>query len=238
MTTIHQAPHRGAHGLAATPRSPLRIALAAALSLSLAGCGILGGGAGSRQSATIYAPLVQVAPDPSWPAVDWQLAIASATAARMIDSPRISVRPTPSELQVYAGASWSQPATSLLEGALLRTFEDSGRIGAVGRSEIGLRPDYKLVLDVRRFEADYAGRAVPSATIEVAAKLLYNRDQRVVAAHTFHRAEQAAGTEVPQVVSAFERALETITAEIVGWTLGSGQADADSAPPAPLAPPR
>lgn len=202
-----------------------RVAAIGSLALLLAGCSLLGD-SGPRERGTIYSPDVRVQADPAWPSVDWQLSIAGATAARMVDSPRISVRPTPSQLQVYAGASWAQPSTDLLETTVLRAFEDSGRIDAVARSEVGIRPDYKLVMDIRRFEADYAGRATPSATIEVAAKLLYNRDQRVVASRTFIEAAPAPGTAVPEVVSAFEQALAAISADLVGWTLGQGQVDA------------
>lgn len=218
-----------------------RIRLAARLAactvaVALAGCSLLGGG-GARERGAIYAPDVRVQPDPSWPSVDWQLAIASASAARVVDSPRIAVRPAGSELQVYGGASWAQPSTDLLEATVLRAFEDSGRIHGVARSEVGIRPDYKLVMDIRRFESDYADGTVPRATIEVAAKLLHNRDQRVVAARTFLEALPATGTAVPQVVAAFEQALGAISGDIVGWTLASGQADA-ARPPVPLPPPR
>lgn len=211
-----------------------RILAACGLALALGGCSLLGSG-GSREPGTIYSPDVRVQPDPAWPSVQWQLAIASASATRMVDSPRISVRPTASELQVYGGASWSQPSTDLLETTVLRAFEDSGRIHGVARSDVGIRPDYKLVMDIRRFEADYAGRAVPSATIEVSAKLLHNRDQRVVASRTFLQEQPAAGTAVPQVVAAFEQALAGLSTDIVGWTLAGGQAD-HLAPDDPLTP--
>ena len=211
---------------------PARIFTAAVLTLALAGCSLLGSG-GPRERGAIYSPDVRVQPDPSWPSVQWQLSIASASAARMIDSPRISVRPTASELQVYSGAAWSQPSTNLLETTVLRAFEDSGRISGVARSDVGIRPDYKLVMDIRRFESDYAGREVPSATIEIAAKLLHSRDQRVVASHTFLEAQPAAGTAVPQVVAAFEQALAAVSVDIVGWTLVNGQADTE-APDTPL----
>ncbi|MGY0559993.1 ABC-type transport auxiliary lipoprotein family protein [Luteimonas sp. A277] len=205
-----------------------RVAAIGGLALLLAGCSLLGD-SGPRERGAIYSPDVRVQADPSWPKVDWQLSIGSATAARMVDSPRISVRPAPSQLQVYAGASWAQPSTDLLETTVLRAFEDSGRIDAVARSEVGIRPDYKLVMDIRRFEADYAGQATPSATIEVAAKLLYNRDQRVVASRTFLEAVPSPGTAVPEVVTAFEQALAAISTDLVGWTLSSGQADAQRA---------
>lgn len=216
----------------------LSTALVLTLAAVLAGCGSLLGGGGSDERATIYSPQVRVPADPAWPQVEWQLALARTTAPRMVDSPRIAVRPTPAELQVYAGATWAQPATDMVEGAILRTFEDSGRIAAVAPAGTGLRPDYRLVLDLRRFEADYAGQATPSATIELNAKLLYNRDQRVVASRTFLQAVPAAGTEVGAVVAAFEQALARIGGEVVGWTLASGQADAQRPRPAAPAGPR
>lgn len=210
-------------------RSSTRLLLAGGLALAMAGCSLLG--SGPRERGVIYSPDVRVQPDPSWPAVDWQLTIGGSSASRMVDSPRINVRPTPAELQVYAGSSWAQPSTDMLETTVLRAFEDSGRIDAVARSEVGIRPDYKLVMEVRRFESDYAGQAVPDATIEVTAKLLYNRDQRLVASRTFLEARPAGGTAVPQVVAAFEQALAAVSAGIVGWTLSSGQADAETIDP-------
>ncbi len=80
------------------------------------------------------------------------------SAARMVDSPRINVRPTPSQMEIYKGASWAQPATDMIEDTLLRGFEDSGRIRGVARSTAGIRADYKLSTDVRRFESDYQAR--------------------------------------------------------------------------------
>lgn len=204
-------------------RFPSMRLLAPFCALALAGCSVLA--SGDRHPITIYAPQARVAVDASWPRVDWQLAVAKPAAARLVDSPRINVRPTPGELEVYRGATWSQPATEMLEDALLRGFEDSGRIGAVARIATGIRSDYKLAIDLRRFEADYAGNARPAATIELNAKLIHSLDQRVVASRTFLVAEPAADTAVPSVATAFETALARTTTELIGWTLAAGQAD-------------
>ena len=198
--------------------------LAPACLLALAGCSVLAGG--DRQSTTIYAPQVRVQADPAWPQVSWQLAIAKPSAARLIDSPRINVRPTPGELEVYRGATWSQPATDILEDTLLRGFEDSGKIDAVARIATGIRSDYKLTTDLRRFESDYRGGDVPAATIELNAKLIHSLDQRVVAARTFVVAEPATSAEISSVAAAFETALNKTSSELIGWTLLSGQRDA------------
>ncbi len=196
--------------------------------LVLAGCSVLAGG--DRQSVTIYAPQVRVQADPAWPQVDWQLVLAKPSAARLVDSPRINVRPSPGELEVYRGATWSQPATDMLEDTLLRGFEDSGRIAAVARIATGIRSDYKLTTDLRRFEADYRGGDTPAATIELNAKLIHSVDQRVVAAHTFVVAEPAASADIPTVARAFETALDKVSTDLIGWTLLSGQHDATRQP--------
>ncbi|MBB3800278.1 cholesterol transport system auxiliary component [Xanthomonas arboricola] len=199
--------------------------------LALGGCSVLTGG--DQKPATIYAPTVRVTPNPSWPQVTWQLAINKPSAARVIDSPRINVRPTPGELQIYHGAGWAQPATDMLEDSVVRGFEDSGKIAAVARIGTGIRSDYKLAIDLRRFESDYAGQPVPSATIELNAKLLHSSDQRVVASRTFLVARPSSGTDVAAVAAAFEQALTQVTTDLVGWTLTTGQQDSAALPRTP-----
>lgn len=190
----------------------------------LAGCSSLLGGGSERERATIYAPDPRVQTDPTWPQADWQLTLSPPTAARMIDSFRIAVRPAPSELQVYRGASWAKTPTDMLQDTVLRTLEDSGRIPAVARQGAGITADYKLVLDLRRFEADYAGNVLPAAAIEVNAKLIHNIDQTVVGSRTFLSAEPASGIEVAQVVDAFTASLQAISGDMVGWILEVGNA--------------
>lgn len=197
--------------------------LALLLVATLTSCSILGGGS-PRDRATIYAPDPRIAADPAWPSVQWQLSIAPASAARMSDSLRIAVRPTPDELQVYKGASWAKTPTDMVEDAVLRGLEDSGRIPAVARQGSGIAADYKLIMDLRRFEADYAGAATPSATVEVNAKLLHSIDQQVVASRTFLAKHPASGTAVPEVAAAFDPALSQVASEVAGWVLQTGEA--------------
>ncbi|MEO5565291.1 MAG: ABC-type transport auxiliary lipoprotein family protein [Luteimonas sp.] len=187
----------------------------------MAGCSIVGG---SREPVTIFAPDSQVAADPAWPQVDWQMTIGQPTAARMVDSVRIAVRPVPGELQVYKGAIWAKSPDLQLQDALLRTLEDSGRIAGVARQGSGLAADFRLELDLRRYDADYTGNAVPAATIEVNAKLLHSGDREIAASRTFTQAVPAASTDIASVAQAFGQALGMITHDIAGWTLQSGTA--------------
>ncbi|HEV8692776.1 MAG TPA: ABC-type transport auxiliary lipoprotein family protein [Lysobacter sp.] len=188
----------------------------------LAGCAPLLGG--SKQSTTIYAPAAHVQPLPDWPSVRWQLTLGRASGARNADSLRIAVRPSPNELQVYKGAQWVKPPGDMLEDTVLHALEDSGRIAVVARQGTGVGADYRLLMDVRRFESDYAGTAVPTATIEVTAKLLHVKDQQLAGSRTFLQTQAARSTAVPDVVDAFEQALVAVGGDLSGWTLTTGEA--------------
>ncbi|HET7126520.1 MAG TPA: ABC-type transport auxiliary lipoprotein family protein [Lysobacter sp.] len=198
----------------------LRLLFTLPLFFALAGCSILGGK--QREPTTLYAPDPRVQADPSWPSVDWQLSISRPEAARMVDSMRIAVRPAADELQVYKGASWAKMPSDMVEDAVLRALEDSGKIPAVARQGSGIAADYKLVMDLRRFESDYAGGATPSATIEINAKLLHSAGPDVVASRTFVQSVPANSTAVADVVDAFDRGLGQAAHDIAGWTLVNG----------------
>lgn len=210
----------------------VRIVIALVIAIALPACSLLGGGGrNERDRATIYAPDPRVQADPAWPAAQWQLSLSPPTAARMIDGFRIAVRPTPDELQVYRGATWAKTPTDMLQDTVLRALEDSGKLPAVARQGAGFAANYKLTLDVRRFEADYAGNAMPSATIEVTAKLIHSVDQGIVASRTFLHAEPSSSTEVANVVEAFSRALSIVGRDLSGWVLTTGDAHERTAHP-------
>lgn len=210
------------------PHPPVSVRLrrtpAAAIALlaaALAGCASLLGS--SAEALTIFAPEPTLRPDPAWPAADWQLTIARTDAPRMIDTLRIAVRPTPGQIQVYKGANWAQLPSMQIEDVVLRTLENSGKIVGVAPQGSGISADYRLVMDLRRFDADYAGAATPSAVIEVNAKLLRALNQEVIGSHTFSQSVPADGVEVAQVNQAFSRGLGEIGHAIAGWVLSTGQ---------------
>lgn len=213
--------------LAARPARALAWML---LAFAATACSLLGGG-GQRERSTIYAPDPRARVDASAPSVTWQLTLSPPSAPRAIDTFRIAVRPTPGELQVYRGATWAKTPTDMIQDALLRALEDSGKIPSVARQGAGIAADYKLILDVRRFEADYAGNPVPSATIEFNAKLVHTVDQGIVASRTFLQAQSAGGTDIALVVDAFSRGLDHATSGLAQWVLETGEAHQRQAHP-------
>ncbi|MHC9085627.1 ABC-type transport auxiliary lipoprotein family protein [Luteimonas sp. RIT-PG2_3] len=195
---------------------------------ALSGCASLLGGGDERERSTIFALDPRVTPDPAWPSVDWQLSIATPTAPRMIDSFRILVRPNADELQVYKGANWAKTPPDMLQDTILRALEDSGKIKAVARQGSGIKAEYKLLIDIRRFEADYTAQGAATAQIEFTAKLVYNADQTVVASRTFDQTESAADMSAVALSDAFSRALTTTTIQIAQWLLATRPAIPDA----------
>ena len=199
-----------------------RSAIAAALLAALAGCSSLVGG--PVETPTIYAPEPATTADPAWPSVSWNLATVRPTAPKILDGSRMAVSPVPGELQVYRGAMWARTPAEMLEDTVLRTLEDSGKIPAVSRQGSGIGADYRLVMDIRHFEADYQGGATPSVVVEVNAKLLHMPDQAIAGSRTFRQVEPAAGTDIALVANAFGKAVGAIGGQIAGWSLTNGEA--------------
>jgi cholesterol transport system auxiliary component len=199
------------------------------LPLLLAGCGVL---PGKTESTVAYSPSVEIPANGQWPTADWQLVVAKPVTEVMLSGSRIAVRPHGgAELQVLAGARWSDTVPELLQTLIVRAFEDSGHILGVGRQASGVRADFTLTLDLRAFEAVYAGSGAPTAKVVFNAKLLGGPGNRVVASRTFQASEPAGGREAAEVVPAFDRALESAIGELIGWTLEQGAA-AQAADPA------
>ena len=205
----------------ASPRIATLLAAVLLAGLPLTGCSVVGG---SKEPPTVFAPEAKAEADPAWPVVGWQLGTSRPSAARVLDSSRIAVSPVPGELQVYKGAVWARTPPEMLEDGVLRTLEDSGKIPAVARQGSGIGADYRLVMEIRHFEAEYAGAAVPSAVVEVSAKLLHASDQAVVGSRRFRHAQAASGTDAAVVADAFAQALRATSHDIAGWVLATGQA--------------
>ena len=228
-TSMPVAPARIAPARIAAARiAAARIAAAAFCLAALAGCGIVP----KKETISIYAPETHVQPDPAWPTVKWQLQIPRPHASDLLDSARIVVRPSDGELQVYHGATWATPVPDLVQDAVLEAFEDSGRIPGVTRRGAGVSGDYALLLDIRRFDSDYAGGKVPNAEVQIVAKVLANDSNEVIATRMLHKTVPADGVAVGDVSRALGTALNGAVQELVGWTLVETQ-KYDQARPAP-----
>lgn len=209
------------------PKCLLKVLLALALCTSLAGCISL---ISEPDPITVYSLRAKPPGDAAaLPKVPWSLTIIRPNSTNILDSNRIAVRPEANILQVYQGANWSDPLPDLIQSAIVEGFEDSGSIKSVSRQNSGVPAEVALLIDIRQFEAVYEpGSKIPSAVIQLHAKVLEYPSNRVIAVKTFHAKVPAASKEIPEVVQAFEQGLGSLTMDIMSWTLANGRSKAKS----------
>ncbi len=181
-----------------------------------------------RPELSIYALDGVGAPRPG-PKVTWQLVVDEPYAAGPLAGSRIAVRAAAHSYGVLSGARWPERAPRVVQDLVLRGFDDAGRIIGVGRGSAGLRGDFALLLELRRFEADYRdGREV---AVTVGARLTRYASNEALATRVFEARVPIDGRGNDAVVAAFNAALASIVPELVDWTLITGEANWQSQNP-------
>jgi cholesterol transport system auxiliary component len=108
----------------------------------------------------------------------------------------------------------------MVQTLMLESFENTGKIVAVGRQTIGLRSDFNLVSDLREFQAEYTkGNDIPSVRVRINVKIVKQPRQQIIASNNFERVVEAKGSSVNDVVLAFDDALGKVLRRVVEWTL-------------------
>jgi len=196
---------------------PRLLGVAALVSL-LGACSILP----EAESPDFYLLPAAQQPARSTSAVDWSLRVSAPTAGLALDSNRIAVVPQGNQLSSYQGARWSNRAPGLLRDRLLDAFTANGSVRALSSDETSLQADLDLTGELRAFQSEYQN-GKPVIHIRYDARLVRTLGQRIVASRTFEVRQPVDGKQVPEVVSAFGKAADQLSAQVVEWTLQQGQ---------------
>ncbi|ASY63178.1 Membrane lipoprotein lipid attachment site containing protein USSDB6D [Sinorhizobium sojae CCBAU 05684] len=148
-----------------------------------------------------------------------QILVPEPTALRTLDSDQIVVRLSESELRFLARAQWGDRLPRIVQDRLVQTFEDTGRVGGVGKPGQGLAIDYQIITEIRAFEISTDG--ADTAVVEIFAKILDDRNGTVRRQRAFRAVAPVHGTSNPAFVSALDAAFAKVAADIVGWTLAA-----------------
>jgi cholesterol transport system auxiliary component len=223
------------------PRLDRRLFLIAGSSLTLAACGSLSKLVGPPDAPQIYAlrPAVPAA-QPGGSKVSWALAILKPDASSNLDTSRIALARSDTQLDYYANAVWPDRLPDLVQTALLAGFEASGRIDAVSREEDSLQSDYELSTDLRDFEARYSTPdGAPNVAVTIIAHMADARSRKIVANLTVTLTQPATANSVDSVVQAFAATLAKAVDQITQWAFAlPTPTPADSAEAVPAAPQR
>lgn len=189
---------------------------------------MLGGCAGLLPQPGPPPQLFRLSPQSTFPdelpVVEWALLIDRPDSSAGLDVPRIALQPSPVSLQYYAGAAWSDRAPRMIQGLLSESFENSGRIEAVGTQTLGLRANFLLKSELREFQVEYFHGPLPVAHVRLNVKLVDGTSRRILDGESFFARSAATEDSVEAAVFALDEALNKVIKRVVVWTLENGEA--------------
>ncbi len=155
------------------------------------------------------------------PEIAAQLVIDEPTAASSVNTDRIAVKPNPYQVQYFPKARWIDRAPLMVQTMLVESFENTGKVAAVGRQAIGLSADFTLVTDLREFQATVGeGENAPiTVIVHLNMKIVQEPLGLIVASKSFQRQVPAVSSEMISVVIAFDKALGKTMGQAVEWTV-------------------
>jgi cholesterol transport system auxiliary component len=126
------------------------------------------------------------------------------------------------EAAYLKGVRWVTGASTLFEQAVSNAFDaDGGPARLLARGD-PVKADYQLKIDVRVFEARYAGGEglPPTATVEVYAAL--SADRQLVSEHIFSVSVKAGENRGGAIAAAFDQADNEVLSQLVKWVDARG----------------
>ncbi len=191
--------------------------------VSMAGCT----GLGTLQQASKPNDLYLLSPkstfSPSLPRVQRQIVVEEPTATAAVNTDQIAVQPTPLQVQYLARARWVDRAPLIVQTLLVESFENSGKVAAVGRSTVGLRADYVIVPDLREFQGIVVSEADNSSNIRVEVrmniKIIDEFEDKIIASSSFQENVVSASDQTADLVTAFDTALGRTMRDAVEWSI-------------------
>lgn len=190
-------------------------AAALCLAFALAGCSTLGL-ASTPKPDDIYDLAAPTAFDGAARRSSAQLLVPLPSASDALASELIAVRSDGGAISYLPGVSWSDELPPLVQTIMVRAFENSGRVKAVGKPGESLAIDDQVIIDIRAFELDVTGS--PTARVTLGVKLLDERTGKVRANRVFDVTRPSASDRPKDAIAALDRATSAAVADVVVWT--------------------
>ncbi len=198
-------------------RALLRLA-ALALVPAAAGCSSLIPGTGTPPQ--IYVLMRKTSFPPDLPSISRQLLVDTPVAPAEIDTTRVALTRSPTTIDYFANAAWSDRAPAMVQSLLIESFEQTGKIVSVARDSAVLRADYILMPELRRFEARYEnGDAPPVVLVRLLVRLIKMPERTIIGDEIAEGREPAARNGMDAIIEAYNEALGSVMKRLVTWTL-------------------
>lgn len=197
----------------------LRWTIGLAAAAILAGCGSLIELSASGPAPSLYnlRPPAGVPdyPDDGEPPL---FLFGEPTAVGGLNTNRVARRPSPTELQYFAAARWTERLPLMAESVFVEAFEASGVKTISTRESAGVPADYRIQIEIRAFEAEfYGGTTQPDVHVRLMVKIVRLGPLEVVASKEFAARVGADSGQLSPVIDAFEAAMHSVVEEAIVW---------------------
>lgn len=208
---------------------PGRFAGALLILTLLGGCASLSSLNSAAKPTNLYLLTPKSTFDPALPRITQQIVVNEPTATATVNNDRIAVQPTPLQVQYLPNARWVDRAPALIQSLLIESYENTGKVGAVGRSTVGLRADYIIVADVREFQARVPVDAPADTPLQVVVgvniKVVDADLDQIIASRSFEEIEPTTSDKAEDIAEAFDETLGDVLRESVEWSIRKMHAD-------------
>ena len=154
--------------------------------------------------------------------LNWSLRLMTPHANQTLDSVRIAVIPKGDQITNYKGIRWSERAPVLLRDRLLDAFQTDGRLQTITSDTSTFNVDVELTSELSAFQSEYRN-GKPEIRIILDMHLVNSQSQQVITSHRFDVRQSSKNSDTKSVVQAFGLACDSLSREVVDWTINSKQ---------------
>jgi cholesterol transport system auxiliary component len=158
-------------------------------------------------------PQVTVAPQAS----NINLYLPKVEVSPELDNARIALIKPPNQQDFIAKSRWPDNLSTYLHGVMLDALSRSGSFQSVSSQMVGKDDNYRLVLRVSAFQAEYPPGGKGSASVDVVMDVMLVRvlDQRLLGQHRYAIHKDNVPVSTGKIVEALEQALGEGIAEML-----------------------
>jgi cholesterol transport system auxiliary component len=186
--------------------------LAAGAWLALAGCGGLHSDQPPVQVYTLDPVSAQAKPEAA--SATASLLVLRPQAAPGLDTEHIALRRSAQRLDYYAASRWPAPLPEFLQSLAIEALRASGKFRSVQPDRGAFAGDEVLQIEIRRFQAEYAGEGAPVVHVQLLATLGHRNDRSVMASVSADSSVPAAENRMQAVIAAFQSATATALTDL------------------------
>ncbi|WP_439532632.1 ABC-type transport auxiliary lipoprotein family protein [Polymorphobacter sp.] len=186
--------------------------------LLLAGCGPLvqiGAGGAPPESLLVVESSSRPTATPN--ALGMTLAVELPQLTSVLQTLRLPVRTTDSEIRYLTGASWAETPSRQFQRLISDTLASRG-MAILDRSQASTRPVASLSGTLRDFTLDVRNPAQAIVIVRYDAQLAKPGNPKPIALRRFEMTEPVASQSPPEVAAALGRAANRLAAELADWT--------------------